>query len=90
MSYDHCVLEIQIVRVCFQKAGDAQWRPTLDPYVDVVLRLLSLASVFVGFGEGVCTSKSVHVDHQCTFSLSCADGRRGLYGVKEVMRELSW
>jgi len=31
-------------------------RPTLDPYVDVILRLLSLASVFVGFGEGVCTS----------------------------------
>ena len=29
-------------------------RPTLDPYVDVILRLLSLASVFVGFGEGVC------------------------------------
>jgi hypothetical protein len=32
-------------------------RPTLDPYVDVILRLLSLASVFVGFGEGVCTSR---------------------------------
>ena len=31
-------------------------RLTLDPYVDVILRLLSLASVFVGFGEGVCTS----------------------------------
>jgi len=29
---------------------------TLNPYVDVVLRLLSLASVFVGFGEGVCIS----------------------------------
>lgn len=27
---------------------------TLNAYVDVVLRLLSLASVLIGFGEGVC------------------------------------
>jgi hypothetical protein len=41
---------------------------TLDPYVDVVLRLLSLASVFVGFGEGVCISSQCVV-HQYTFFL---------------------
>ena len=27
---------------------------TLDPYMDVILRLLGFPSVFVGFGEGVC------------------------------------
>ena len=27
---------------------------TLDPNMDIILGLLSLASVFVGFGEGVC------------------------------------
>lgn len=29
---------------------------TLNPYMDIVLRLLSLAGVFVSFGEGVCKS----------------------------------
>ena len=27
---------------------------TLDPNVDVILRLLCFPGVFVGFGEGVC------------------------------------
>jgi hypothetical protein len=29
-------------------------RRTLNPYVDIVLRLFGLAGIFVGFGEGVC------------------------------------
>ena len=29
-------------------------RRTLDPDMDIILRLLSFPSVFVGFGEGVC------------------------------------
>ena len=29
-------------------------RCTLDPYMDVILRLFGFPSVFVGFGEGVC------------------------------------
>ena len=55
--------------------------------MDVVLRLLSLASVFVGFGEGVCNVKSAHVDHHCTFCLSCAYDRRDLCDVKKAVRE---
>lgn len=27
---------------------------TLNPYMDVILRLLGLAGILVGFGEGVC------------------------------------
>ena len=27
---------------------------TLNPYMDVILRLFSLAGIFVSFGEGVC------------------------------------
>lgn len=27
--------------------------PTLDTYMDIILRLLRLSGVFVGFGEGV-------------------------------------
>lgn len=34
-------------------------RRTLNPYMDVVLRLFSLASVFVSFGEGVCVEARV-------------------------------
>jgi hypothetical protein len=56
--------------------------------VDVILRLLSLASVFVGFGEGVCTS-SQHMLATIARSLSpsCADDRRNLCDVKKAMRE---
>lgn len=32
---------------------------TLNPYMDVILRLFSLAGVFVSFGEGVCGTWSV-------------------------------
>lgn len=31
-----------------------EMRHTLNPYMDVILRLFSLAGVFVSFGEGVC------------------------------------
>ena len=34
-------------------------RRTLDPYMDVILRLLGFPSVFVGFGEGVCKGQQV-------------------------------
>jgi hypothetical protein len=58
--------------------------------VDVILRLLSLASVFVGFGEGVYTS-SQHMLATSARSLSlsplCADDRRDLCDVKKAMRE---
>lgn len=27
---------------------------TLNPYMDIILRLLGLAGIFVSFGEGVC------------------------------------
>ena len=53
MSYDHCALDDLIVSERLKKGGSGPSRRTLDPYVDVVLRLLSLASIFVGFGEGV-------------------------------------
>ena len=56
MSYDPCALESRQSDHAFKSRTVVVKRPTLDPYVDVILRLLSLASVFVGFGEGVCTS----------------------------------
>ena len=30
------------------------WERTLDPNMDIILRLFCLPRVFVGFGEGVC------------------------------------
>lgn len=39
-------------------ADDVCWEHTLDPNVDIVLRLFGLPCVFVGFGEGVCTRNS--------------------------------
>ena len=34
-------------------------RRTLNPYMDVILRLFSLAGIFVSFGEGVCRETCV-------------------------------
>ena len=55
--------------------------------MDVILRLLSLASVFVGFGEGVCTSSQYMLTTSAR-SLSPVRMTSGIFGdVKEVMRE---
>ena len=35
--------------------GDDYLEHTLDPNMDVVLRLFGLPCILVGFGEGVCT-----------------------------------
>ena len=46
--------------------------------MDVILRLLSLASVFVGFGEGVCTSSQYMFEppvHVLSLSLSLSPVR---------------
>lgn len=32
---------------------------TLNPYMDIILRLLGLAGIFVSFGEGVCRETCV-------------------------------
>lgn len=32
---------------------------TLNPYMDIILRLLGLAGIFVSFGEGVCREACV-------------------------------
>jgi len=48
--------DLLLIEFLGQALYGGQGLPTialLNPYVDVVLRLLSLASVFVGFGEGV-------------------------------------
>ena len=62
---------------------------TLDSYVDVILRLLGLAGIFVSFGEGVCSwgtcqssTESLHKKKRAkpTKSLEVFDGHKlGLF-----------
>jgi hypothetical protein len=48
--------------VTTRRDGEVRWeqrgKRTLNPYMDVILRLLGLAGVFVSFGEGVCVEST--------------------------------
>lgn len=69
MSYDHCALwycvsDRRHVNVS-ERFPKGKSRLTLDSNVNVVLRLLCLARILIGLGEGVCEAELAgYVDKQ--------------------------
>lgn len=60
---------------------------TLDPNMDVVLRLLGLPCVFVGFGEGVCCKSTTSaICHHASLLQDSLDSPRGVGALRRELR----